>query len=289
MFSCLCTAFAACRRHFNHSTSLLVARPTATTARTVPIRVGRGHSKTIASSVRTHTSLLFTLRCTQPQAQRDNHQAVLNLETDAYFQQPPSSAAAPLATDGIRSSSVALASSRKVAGLRACTTAESTCSPAPSPGIHESMISRDWGLARTEISVNPAAANIPSSWGTVGAPLTHAQCASAVSRAAGSEPSSFTRTTSELHSRPPGRSTRKTSRYTRGWSIERLTTQLEIVQSTEQSATGRYSISPSRCVYEASWIHHSIVIQNMSDLNSRNRVLRMGSSSRIGRFAFTHE
>ena len=45
---------------------------------------------------------------------------------------------------------------------------------------------------------------------------------------------------------PPGRSTRKASRKTRGLSGERLMTQLERMTSTEFVSTGSDSISPSR-------------------------------------------
>ena len=45
---------------------------------------------------------------------------------------------------------------------------------------------------------------------------------------------------------PPGLSTRAISAKTRGFSGERLITQLEITQSTEPSSTGRSSMMPLR-------------------------------------------
>ena len=55
-----------------------------------------------------------------------------------------------------------------------------------------------------------------------------------------------TSTMSEIMTRPPGFSTRKTSENTCSLSVERLMTQLEMTASTEASAAGRCSISPSR-------------------------------------------
>ena len=58
--------------------------------------------------------------------------------------------------------------------------------------------------------------------------------------------SSAVATTSLTASRPPGLSTRNASRKTAGLSGERLITQLEMITSTDASATGRCSISPRR-------------------------------------------
>jgi len=57
--------------------------------------------------------------------------------------------------------------------------------------------------------------------------------------------SSFSKTISEIISLPPGFSTLNVSVNTLLFSGERLITQLEITMSTERSATGRFSISPS--------------------------------------------
>src|SRR5438876_820386 len=53
-------------------------------------------------------------------------------------------------------------------------------------------------------------------------------------------------TTSETASRPPGLSTRKASRNTASLSAERLTTQFEMITSTELSGSGICSISPRK-------------------------------------------
>mmetsp|Transcript_9723 Transcript_9723/g.28734 ORF Transcript_9723/g.28734 Transcript_9723/m.28734 type:complete len:208 (-) Transcript_9723:369-992(-) len=54
------------------------------------------------------------------------------------------------------------------------------------------------------------------------------------------------RSTSEMEMRPPGARTRFISRYTCGFSGDRLMTQLEITQLATPSPTGRCSISPRR-------------------------------------------
>jgi len=56
----------------------------------------------------------------------------------------------------------------------------------------------------------------------------------------------FSPTISETTIRPPGFSTRLISENTFSFSGERLITQLEITQSTEDDLTGRSSINPFR-------------------------------------------
>ncbi len=53
-------------------------------------------------------------------------------------------------------------------------------------------------------------------------------------------------TTSEIARRPPGFNTRKASANTCALSGDKLTTQLEMITSTDWSATGKCSISPRR-------------------------------------------
>src|SRR3989475_8858274 len=76
------------------------------------------------------------------------------------------------------------------------------------------------------------------------APATHPTHSSMLRRTAGG--SSPRTTTSDTANRPPGLSTRNASRSTRRLSAERLTTQFEMITSTDASGRGICSISPFR-------------------------------------------
>ncbi len=106
------------------------------------------------------------------------------------------------------------------------------------------MVARLSSSTSSVISVKPASVSQPVTASMGAAPPMQAEMASRDSLSESG--SGAVATMSEMLRRPPGASTRNASRNTRALSGDRFVTQFDRMASTEESAAGRASISPSR-------------------------------------------